>query len=107
MGREVRRVPPGWEHPRNARGHYIPMHGEGFPKALASWEEARAQFESKRPLDIHDNPYLGTFEEWAGQRPSPDDYVDFKGAEATAYQVYETVSEGTPTSPVFTTTGDL
>ncbi len=30
MGREVRLVPPGWEHPRDERGEYIPQFDENY-----------------------------------------------------------------------------
>lgn len=42
MGREVRRVPPDWEHPRHTKetttnpktiGHYIPLHDEDYETA--------------------------------------------------------------------------
>lgn len=25
MGREVRRVPANWQHPKNVEGHYVPL----------------------------------------------------------------------------------
>jgi hypothetical protein len=44
------------------------------------------------------------FEEYYGKTPSPEDYrPSWPKKERTAYQLYETVSEGTPISPVFET----
>jgi len=39
MGREVRRVPADWEHPKNSDGCYIALHGRSFSKSLKEWEE--------------------------------------------------------------------
>jgi hypothetical protein len=69
-------VPPGWEHPRNEHGRHIPL------------------FDSNESYDhLGEQP-----ENAAGQPPfmprwSPE--------EATSYQVYENITEGTPVSPVF------
>jgi hypothetical protein len=36
MGREIRRVPANWEHPKDERdGGYIPMYDDDFDAALA------------------------------------------------------------------------
>lgn len=60
MGREIRMVPPRWQHPINKKGEYIAAH------------------------NIH-----------------------YKTEEAIWYQVYETVSEGTPVTPPFETQQEL
>lgn len=60
MGREVRMVPPNWEHPKNAYGNYIGKSAPRKPKKNATW-----------------------------------------------FQVYETVSEGTPVTPPFATKDEL
>lgn len=48
MGREVRMVPPGWQHPRyeswdapfpQALGRYIPMHNESHAEAVKQWHD--------------------------------------------------------------------
>ena len=33
MGREIRKVPPNWEHPKKADGTYHPMYDEYFDDA--------------------------------------------------------------------------
>lgn len=100
MGREIVRVPPDWEHPRIATdgrspwerpGRYHPMH---MDRTYA--EELRQRAENPDDYDpdyVPDPAYYRT-REWTPE-------------EATAYQVYETVSEGTPVSPVFQTRNAL
>ncbi len=49
-----------------------------------------------------------TFEEWHGEPPGRDYYRPrWKSSEATWYQMYETVSEGTPVTPPFATKEEL
>ena len=88
MGREIRRVPPDWQHPTDARGHYKPLFDSTYAEALED--------------------YRRSFTEWNGSPPNPDFYRPaWPEASATAFQVYETVSEGTPVSPVFPTREEL
>jgi len=112
MGREIRRVPANWEHPKNERGDHIPLHDD-FTKRLAAWDEENAKWQ--QGLRRHygedgkwvpvDAKYLGTpFSEWGGERPDPKDYMpDWSDAERTHLQMYETCTEGTPISPVCAT----
>lgn len=37
MGREVRRVPENWEHPRNEKGDYIPLFYRSFAEDDERW----------------------------------------------------------------------
>lgn len=49
-----------------------------------------------------------TYWEWAGSPPDPEYYQNgIKAEDRTWYQVYETVSEGTPVSPPFATQEEL
>ena len=43
MGREVRMVPPDWEHPKDKNGHHIPLHKNinGRLAAKCAWWDAR------------------------------------------------------------------
>jgi len=86
MGREIRRVPAGWEHPRDWRGHYIGMFDKTYEDAVAEWIEDGADDEEK---------------------PGREWYRPAFTAEATHYQIYETVSEGTSTSPVFASLDEM
>jgi len=78
MGRELRRVPQGWKHPKDDRGRYQPMYDCTYEDACIEHSE----------MDRYG--------------PSPA-YYHPKWIEPTHYQIYETVSEGTPISPVFET----
>lgn len=85
MGREVRMVPPDWQHPKDARGRYIPL---------------------------HDGPSLAEHMEYAdddaGPPPNPADYMPrWMPDQATHLMMYETCSEGTPISPAFATPEEL
>ena len=82
MSRQVRRVPANWEHPKDERGHYIPMH-EHFP-----YNEAEVS-EGLRDGWLKDDPPnygVPVMPQWSDE-------------ERTHWQMYEDVSEGTPISP--------
>lgn len=107
MGREVRRVPANWQHPKNERGEHIPLH-DGFCKALTEWHRGKAMW----GLGLRDDwnggwkalkpDQTGTWEDWAGEEPKAEDYMPDWAPEArTHIQMYENTSEGTPISPVF------
>ena len=101
MGREIRRVPKGWEHPRDRDGNFIPMHDQPYKKVLDGWIRAYHVWDGGILLDgtKGDAPY---WEAW-GPPPDPDRYRPAFDSEPMCYQIYETVSEGTPISPVFET----
>lgn len=112
MGREVRRVPADWSHPKNAEGHYIPLHGTSYAQRMTEWETGYAKWQQgyreswKDPsgwqLRSADEQY--PYEEWAGDRPTPEDYMpDWPDMQRTHYQMYEDTTEGTPISPVMET----
>lgn len=112
MGREIRRVPPHWEHPREDRfisdsgifcsgkyikdpeGKFIPLY-INFDKDLDDFKKDIKEKGWKEALAYH------------GGGPNPENYVEYKEEEATWYQVYETVSEGTPVTPPFETKEEI
>lgn len=113
MGREVRKVPANWSHPKDDRGHYIPMFDHGYEASAKEWDEGAAKWEQGLravwtgdgdkwvPKD-KDMTY--SYAEWAGERPDQADYMpDWPNDERTHFQMYETTSEGTPISPVMET----
>ena len=124
MGREVRMVPKGWEHPKypddhgehHKRGRYIPLYDGGFAARDAEWNEGWAQWqrgyvesygegEKWRLRTKDDGP---TYSLYNGERPSPDDYMpDWPKSERTMFMMYEDTSEGTPISPAFDTSEEL
>lgn len=95
MGREVRRVPEGWEHPKNGDGRYKPLY-DNYKETL---EEFRVLIE-KESLEYALDYY--------GGGPIPDDYMPhFPEEERTHLMMYEDCSEGTPISPAFKTSEEL
>lgn len=109
MGREIRRVPPDWEHPLDDRGHYIPLYDGDLVERERGWvEEWQLWQEGKHPDQLSAPDYYKkyrSYSQYEGRSPDPESYRERQWApeEATAYQIYETVSEGTPVSPVFKT----
>lgn len=111
MGREVRRVPANWQHPKNEKDTYIPLLGRSFASDDAEWSEEYAEWQRgmRRNYKADGPKYVARtgdelgmrFTEWHGRRPNPDDYMpDWPEAERTHWQMYEDTSEGTPISPV-------
>lgn len=122
MGREIRRVPSDWQHPKALQ--YVPA---ADPFGEGRWVES----DDYRPLFDRDyesaaQEWLAEFDQWrSGTHPHQDpdtpyfwDYDTppraasyrarkWTDAEATHYQIYETVSEGTPISPVFASLPEL
>ncbi len=114
MGREIRRVPPNWEHPKNTHGNYQPMYDQSADERYAEWLDDFERFKTdeiekackEHGYDIN-SPYAA-FCEYDG---GPPDYWYYRPAwdesRATWWQVYETVSEGTPVTPPFETPEEL
>jgi hypothetical protein len=120
MGREIRRVPADWEHPRDETGGLIPLYDQDFPTAAAEWKEGYRRWESGevenhgadrdvlpwRPRDMSASWEDASVEFWEYDGPPDRDSYRKRAwtpEQASHYQMYETVSEGTPVSPVFAT----
>jgi hypothetical protein len=73
--REVRWIPRGWQHPRDARGRYVPLLPNGYAAGNG----------------------IGAEEAWP-EMPATTGPVRTRGLEIAAY---ETTTEGTPISPAF------
>ncbi len=107
MSREIRRVPPIWEHPKDQRGRYIPLYDNDYDAAAAEWwEDAVLWAKGEHPSQAEYPDTAGEctyYRDYNGMPPDRESYREraWDEGEATAYQVYETVSEGTPVSPVF------
>lgn len=131
MGREVRRVPPSWAHPQEERfdpfrrvteTRYVPLYDRDAETAWAQWQAEYAKWlgnghdggEFARVRAEHpdlnysaDEPYRA-FCSWHGQPPDPSRHrPKWPAGSATWWQVYETVSEGTPVTPPFATPEEL
>lgn len=98
MGREVRRVPADWQHPKDERdGRYKPLFpGERYEDSKKDWEEKVAAEGLQAAIDYCGNP------------PDINDYMpNWPEAERTHLMMYEDTSEGTPISPAFATPEEL
>jgi len=111
MGREIRMVPKGWEHPKNDEGRFAPTYNEFFKDAAREWIEELLLWQGvehpeqiKNPKLIREYPY---YWQWAGDPPDKEYYLDEFKSKPICFQIYETVSEGTPVSPVFETEKEM
>lgn len=119
MGREIRKVPPNWEHPRytkydapyqNRVNEYRPMYDRRFDKTFTEWLSDFDRIRSGELSDIERECYPLGLADWLqdeGNPPDPAYYRPYSDDEATWFQVYETVSEGTPVTPPFATREEL
>jgi hypothetical protein len=98
MGVEIRRVPPNWEHPRDSDGNYQPLYNSHYHEEALAWIDGFNSFKPDKYYQYY----------WEYDIPPDSDYcVPYAREEATWYQVYETVSEGTPVTPPFETEDEL
>lgn len=103
MGRQLLRVPPNWQHPKTTRYDYrLCKDVEGYKPLSRDYEAALADFE----VDVEKQGLEAALKDHGGG-PLKDDYLNFEGVEPTWWQVYETVSEGTPVTPPFATREEL
>jgi len=108
MGREIRKVPKDWQHPKNALGRYQPMLEDYYNDVLEEWLANNRLWEQGKHPDQESSPEYTralTYAQWYGDAPDPQYYNRNKWSsqEANCFQVYETITEGTPVSPVFDT----
>lgn len=118
MGREIRRVVPNWEHPKTEIANhrlgrmeecYQPMHDQSYIEAITEWIKNHQLWEAGEHKDQKNgNAEYRYYAEWHGDAPEHKYYrPNWKPEEMTWYQVYETVSEGTPITPPFATQEEL
>lgn len=125
MGREIRRVPPDWDHPTQQCPHspwnggcshaksnggrcFHPLHDKTYREAATQWKERFRKWESGEDPGRAEHPEY-EFWDWDGGPPDREYYREraWTADEATHYQVYETVSEGCPVTPHFATIEEL
>ncbi len=116
MGRQVRMVPPNWQHPMmsDGSGRLQPMYDRLFADVHAEW---LSEFDRVRRGELdaierecYTKPGMIPLNEWlrdAGHPPDPAYHRPWRDDEATWVQLWETVSEGTPVSPAFATPAEL
>lgn len=121
MGREVRMVPKGWNHPVDMLGEPVALMKGPWSKAAREWDAESAAWQRGEMLDYSKWPKehafkpktqsaldCETFEEWSGARPVQSEYMpEFPEGMATMLMMYENTSEGTPISPAFETPEEL
>ena len=113
MGREIRKVPAHWDHPISkdayGRERMQPMYDQTFAEASEEWLDDFDRIRRGEMTDFERKWYpLGVLE-WANEEtpPDPQYYRPWEDEDATWFQVWETVSEGTPVSPPFETKEEL
>ena len=95
MGREVRKVAPNYEHPKDGYGDYIPLF-DNFGDSLKEFEEYKHEHGLHAAKFYYGRPRIGNFM-----------LAYAKPEERTWLQFFENVSEGTPCSPPFATEKEL
>lgn len=111
MGREIRKVPPNWVHPtieQYGRVDLKPMYNRTFEAEFSEWLDNFDRIRRGELNAIERECYMSPLPlaEWLkdeGVPPDPAYYRPWKDEEATWFQLWETVSEGTPVSPPFET----
>lgn len=114
MGREIRKVPPNWSPPKRDpeqypyRDGYQPTYNQHFEDALDEWVK---DFDRVRrgELDEFEAEHYAGLGDWIQDYQPPDKryYRQYRDEDATWFQVYETVSAGTPVTPAFETKEEL
>lgn len=100
MGRELRRVPADWQHPKDEQGGLQPLYDVDFATRAAQWKANLAAFDANKPAAAEGCEYW----EWENNPPRREYYRPAWPEETrTHYQMYETCTEGTPISPVLPT----
>ncbi len=108
MGREIRRVPKDWVHPTDKDGNDLPMFDKTYEEAAEEWIHEFLQWQAGvHEGQVRYNTSCKYYWEYVGDPPDKDYYRPAFTSEPTCYQVYQTISEGSPTSPVFKTEEDL
>jgi hypothetical protein len=126
MGREIRRVPVNWEHPKRQVpdwqtqrmvDSYHPLYDQDAETAWVEWMKEFEEWKAgEMAKTIEENPEHGykldepyrSFCDYNGGPPDPKYYRPKwpEGVEL-GFAVYETVSEGTPVTPAFATKAEL
>lgn len=109
MGREIRRVPANWEHPKTFGINYrkkcmepqfVPLFDRDYAAECKEWYDKCANFVPRKGVDF--------FHEYSGNPPDKEKYVSYNvNGDLPWFQMYETVSEGTPVTPAFATQEEL
>jgi hypothetical protein len=122
MGREIRRVPANWEHPKETRyspllgrneESFKPLLNKSYDSAAREWFEGCIAWSNGSHPDQAESQYAREckyYWEYEGNPPVKDCHIPYDSNDqglCTWWQAYETVSEGTPVSPAFATAEEL
>lgn len=116
MGREIRRVPLGWQHPRatlyGKDNGLQPLHDETYASAARQWlDDCIAWENGTHPRIREDASVKDTCPYWwdyAGPPPNEEYYrPEWPATAVLGWAMYENVTEGTPVSPTFATAEGL
>ena len=120
MGREVRRVPADWQHPKHnvhewKTGRMVERYkslfpGERYQPEVDEWDEECAKWKAGWRPDYCTDPKSRsmTYEQYSGQRPHKDDYMpDWPAEQCTHLMMYENTAKARPISPAFETPEEL
>jgi hypothetical protein len=127
-------VPPDWQHPTDADGNFIPLHkpeqfaedAEHYRITVAAWNDVPGACEEYIQKygphmlsgmiefradggDLETGPNSGGYSPgWINPEPVREYYMpQWLPHQRTHFCLYETVTEGTPVSPVFATIEEL
>lgn len=116
MGREIRRVPKKWEHPKTFNGNYKPLMDnyvgslEYYKESVDNFIKYMTEVINKGKVKIYDTVYKTPQEVYEyftedGQMNPPE--IENYMPSGSWYQLFENVSEGTPLTPAFEKPEDL
>lgn len=111
MSREIRRVPKDWEHPKRSQFFSFSRDPDSYqPMYDADYDDVSKEWVKNFMLFVQSNEPGYYWED----NPTPNELYYRSSAlntkfdsEPDCYQIYETVSEGTPCSPKFNTLNEL
>lgn len=111
MGRQIRKVPKNWEHPKDEDGYHIPQYDRTYEQARKEYDRKVQTWEDGTHHRLIANPSLKAkyphYSDYDSYMPSPRLYRKEYEQSADCFQIYETVTEGTPVSPVFESMEDM
>lgn len=113
MGREIRRVPENWDHPKNYNGKYKSLLDDYvgdlkyFKENVDSFIEHMIEVIKKGNVKIYSTEYFSSKEvyDYYEEIKAPD--INNYMPNGEWYQLFQNVSEGYPLSPPFETKQEL
>ncbi len=115
MGRNVRKVPGNWQHPKDAKGLYIPLFGGPYSVVAAQWDKDEQDWNNGfcddgtgKLVELSDDQKGHPYSWYDDERPKAKDFMpEWPEEQRTHFMMYETTTEGTPISPTFETKEEL